>query len=110
MGHGKVTFISLGPNTHAGLSWRAVKAIAEADFVICACAGAHADVRRLACGRADIIDAGPWTTSAMLPFYDLAARDGFQVTHIRSGTPADLLEHVDRCCDLGLETEIVRCT
>jgi hypothetical protein len=47
-----------------------------------------------------------------MPFYDLASRGSFCVTRIFSGgiSADQVLEEVNRCRELCLEFEIVRCS
>ncbi|MGH3451784.1 MAG: hypothetical protein ACRDQW_13870, partial [Haloechinothrix sp.] len=107
-----MTFISVASDASTVLPWRATTAIADADIVIWADGTPRDDVLRNANGRADVIDSGRWTTHALLPFYDLASREGFRIAQIRSEIPArwdDVFEQMDRCCELGVATEIVRC-
>lgn len=109
MNTGRVTFISLTPNTSRSFSWRAACAVAEADFVIWTGEGAYPDVLQQASDHADVILDG--TTYSLLPFYDLASRDGFRIAHISSDVPArweEIVEQLDHCAELGLITEIVR--
>lgn len=110
MSIGRVTFISLRPSTAGSLSWRATSAIAEADFVLSTGETVSPEVLRHAPVHADVfLDGG--TTHSLLPFYDLASRDGFRIAHISSDVPArreEIVEQLDRCAELGLVTEIVR--
>ncbi|MGH3519853.1 MAG: hypothetical protein ACRDQ7_21180 [Haloechinothrix sp.] len=112
MSHGKVTFLSVVPDALDTLPWRATKAIAEADIVIWTTGTVRQDVLDHAHDNADVVAIGGWSTYSLMPFYDLASRDGFLIAHIRSDNPTewdDVFEQLDRCCELGLETEIVRC-
>lgn len=111
MSTGKVTFVSLIPDTSDSLSWRATWAIAEADFVIWTGGTVIADVLRHAPVHADVFLDSTGTSHALLPFYDLASRDGFRVAQISSEIPArqeEITEQLDLCAELGLITEIVR--
>ncbi|MPY98054.1 MAG: hypothetical protein GEU97_08640 [Actinophytocola sp.] len=93
------------------LSWRATRAIAEADVVISTGGGISDSVLRQAADHADVVIDEQGSAHALLPFYDLASRDGFRVAHISADGSVQwdtLIEHVDRCGELGLPTELVR--
>jgi precorrin-4 methylase len=108
---GKVTFVSLMPGTSGSLSWRATWAIAEADFVIWTGGTVIPDVLRHAPVHADVFLDSTGTSHSLLPFYDLASRDGFRIAQISSDIPArreEVVEQLDLCAELGLITEIVR--
>lgn len=110
MSIGRVTFISLTPGTVGSLSRQAACAIAEADFVISNGEAVSPEVLRHAPGHADIFLDGVGTTHSLMPFYDLASRDGFRIAHISSEIPTRseaMAEQLDRCAELGLATEIV---
>jgi hypothetical protein len=86
-------------------------AVAEAD-IIWATDQAPPDLLRHAARHADIItDAEYPPVHSVLPFYDLASCGGFRFTHIYlCNIPFDKVrEQIDRCRELGLEIEIVRC-
>jgi precorrin-4 methylase len=107
---GKVTFVAIGSISTDPFPWPATKAVAEAD-VIWTISRAPTELLQHAPVHADIIAAENAPIHSVLPFFDLASRDGFHVTRILSDDDAgaDLLEQVDRCRELGLEPEIVRC-
>ncbi|MQA63302.1 MAG: hypothetical protein GEU86_17835 [Actinophytocola sp.] len=111
MSIGRVTFISHTPGTTGSLSWRATCAIAEADFVISTGEVVSPEVLRHVPDHADVFLDGAGTTHSLMPFYDLASRDGFRIAHISSGIPdqsEEMAERLDRCAELGLTTEIIR--
>lgn len=111
MSTGRVTFIAVTPNVPDSLSWRARQVISEADIVIWASGEVCQETLRTAPDHADVVLDSPGATHSLLPFYDLAARDGFRVAHIRSDVPVrweHVFEHIDRCGELGLPTELVR--
>lgn len=111
MSTGRVTFIAVKPNASDSLSWRARKAISESDIVIWADGAVCRETLRAAPGHADVVLDSAGSTHSLLPFYDLAARDGFRIAHIRSDLPVaweQVFEHIDRCGELGLPTELVR--
>ncbi len=110
MSTGRVTFISIQSDFSEVLSWRAIRAIAEADFVIFSGGDTCENALRHAPDHADVIIDEQGSTHSLLPFYDLASRDGFRVAHIRPDSSArwdTLFDHVDRCGELGLTTELV---
>lgn len=111
MSNGRVTFISLKPSTSGSLPWRATSAVAEADFVISTSGTVPTELLRHASRHADVFFDGSGTTYSLLPFYDLASRDGFRIAHISSDIPVqreEMVEQLDRCAELGLVTEVVR--
>lgn len=111
MTRGKVTLVSISSTSVGQHSRHAVKAVAEAD-IIWATTQVPADLLRHAAKHADIIIAAENPSiHSVLPFYDLASRGGFRVTRIYSCSipPDEVLDQIDRCRELGLEVEIVRC-
>lgn len=111
MNTGRVTFISAPTNVSDALSWRARQVIGQADIVIWAGGDMRPEILRAAPEYADIVTDVPASTHALLPFYDLASRDGFRIAHIRADVPVrweQVFDHVDRCGELGLRTELVR--
>ena len=108
---GKVTFVGAGPGAADLLTFRAARAIAEADVVIWAASLVQAEVLEHAREGAEILD------SATMSLEDVvrrlragAAREGLRVARIHSGDPAlwgGTQEQVDRCAELGIATEIV---
>jgi precorrin-4/cobalt-precorrin-4 C11-methyltransferase len=108
---GRVTFIAVTPSYSDSLSWRARQIIGEADIVIWTGDEVCRPALHVAPAHADVFLAEEWSIHPLLPFYDLASRDGFRVAHIRSDTPIQweqVGEHIDRCSELGLTTELVR--
>ncbi|KWX01526.1 Precorrin-4 C11-methyltransferase [Carbonactinospora thermoautotrophica] len=107
---GKVTFVGAGPGAADLLTFRAARAIAEADVVIWAASLVHPDVLQHARADAEIIDSARLPMEGVLPVYERAAREGLRVARIHSGDPAlwgALQEQLDRCRELGLRTEVV---
>ncbi len=101
----------MSPYISDSLSWRATRAIADADVVIWTGGAVRDGVLRQAPDHADVVIDERGATHSLLPFYDLASRDGFRVAHIRADGSARwdaLFDHVDRCGELGLATELVR--
>lgn len=103
---------STGPTRSASRPLRPQpRAVAEADFIF-ATTLAPANLLRHAPGHADIIvDIDDPSFHSVMPFYDLASRGNFRVTRIFSGgiSADQVLEQVNRCRELCLEFEIVRC-
>ncbi len=107
---GKVTFVGAGPGAADLLTFRAARAIAEADVVIWAASLVHPDVLRHARADAEIVDSARLPMEGVLPVYERAAREGLRVARVHSGDPAllgALQEQLDRCRELGLRTEVV---
>jgi precorrin-4/cobalt-precorrin-4 C11-methyltransferase len=107
---GRVVFVGAGPGAADLLTFRAAKAIAEADVVIWAASLVHEDVLQHARADAEIVDSARLPMEGVLPYYERAAAEGLTVARIHSGDPAlwgALQEQLDRCDDLGLDTEIV---
>jgi precorrin-4/cobalt-precorrin-4 C11-methyltransferase len=107
---GRVVFVGAGPGAADLLTFRAAKAIAEADVVIWAASLVHEDVLQHARPDAEIVDSARLPMEGVLPYYERAAAEGLTVARIHSGDPAlwgALQEQLDRCGDLGLDTEVV---
>jgi precorrin-4/cobalt-precorrin-4 C11-methyltransferase len=107
---GRVVFVGAGPGAADLLTFRAAKAIAEADVVIWAASLVHEDVLQHAGPEAEIVDSARLPMEGVLPYYERAAAEGLTVARIHSGDPAlwgALQEQLDRCRDLGLDTEVV---
>lgn len=106
---GRVTFIICSSHSAAAICWRARQVVGVADIVISEGAQRQ-DMVRNAPEHADVIMMNPDSTIPLLPFYDLASRDGFQLVHIHDhigdqwNRVKDLAE---RCGELGLTTELV---
>jgi precorrin-4/cobalt-precorrin-4 C11-methyltransferase len=110
MTDGKVVFVGAGPGAADLLTFRAARAIAEADVVIWAASLVHEDVLAHARADAEIVDSAALPMEGVLPYYERAAAEGLTVARIHSGDPAlwgALQEQLDRCAELGLATEIV---
>ena len=109
---GKVTLLSISSTSADPVPWHAIRAVAEADFIF-ATSLTPMDLLRHAPGHADIIvDTDDPSVHSVMPFYDLASRGSFCVTRIFSGgiSADQVLEEVNRCRELCLEFEIVRCS
>src|SRR4051812_37770868 len=107
---GKVSFVGAGPGAADLLTFRAARAIAEADVVIWAASLVHPDVLEHAREGAEIVDSARLPMEGVLPYYRRAVDEGLTIARIHSGDPAlwgALQEQLDRCAELGLETEIV---
>jgi precorrin-4/cobalt-precorrin-4 C11-methyltransferase len=111
MGKGRVTFITVTPDPFSPLSWRARKAVNDADIVIWDGGVVQDNLLLHASEHADVVVADPGSIDSLLPFYDLASRDGFLVVNIRSTIPVrweHIFEQIERCDELGVKTELVR--
>ncbi|TDU03612.1 precorrin-4 C11-methyltransferase [Streptomyces sp. 846.5] len=107
---GKVTFVGAGPGAADLLTFRAARAIAEADTVIWAASLVQAEVLEHAREDAEILDSSLIPMEDVLAEYQRAADQGRRVARIHSGDPSlwgAVQEQLDRCRELGLETEIV---
>jgi precorrin-4/cobalt-precorrin-4 C11-methyltransferase len=108
--NGKVTFVGAGPGAADLLTFRAARAIAEADVVIWAASLVQEEVLQHAREDAEILDSSLIPMETVLAVYERAAQDGTKVARIHSGDPSlwgAVQEQLDRCRALGLETEIV---
>lgn len=107
---GRVVFVGAGPGAADLLTFRAARAIAEADIVIWAASLVQADVLDHARHGAEILDSSKLSMEDVLVVYERAARERLAVSRIHSGDPAlwgAVQEQLDRCRELGLDTEIV---
>src|SRR3954453_13858823 len=107
---GKVTFVGAGPGAADLLTFRAARAIADADVVIWASSLVTAEVLEHARADAEIVDSAAIPLEGGLELYRRAAAEGLRVSRIHSGDPAlwgAVQEQLDRCRELGLEVEIV---
>lgn len=107
---GTVTFVGAGPGAADLLTFRAARAIAEADVVVWAASLVHPDVLAHARPDAEVLDSAQLSLEGVLPLYQRAADEGLRVARIHSGDPSlwgAVQEQLDRCRALGLETEIV---
>ncbi|MFG2311627.1 precorrin-4 C(11)-methyltransferase [Streptomyces sp. NPDC048566] len=107
---GTVTFVGAGPGAADLLTFRAARAIAEADVVIWAASLVQADVLAHAREGAEILDSATMSLEDVVAVYERAREEGLRVARIHSGDPAlwgGTQEQVDRCAALGIATEIV---
>ncbi|NBM16349.1 precorrin-4 C(11)-methyltransferase [Streptomyces sp. GC420] len=107
---GKVTFVGAGPGAADLLTFRAARAIADADVVIWAASLVQAEVLEHARDGAEVLDSAKLSLEDVVAVYERAARDGLRVARVHSGDPAlwgGTQEQLDRCAALGLEVEIV---
>jgi precorrin-4/cobalt-precorrin-4 C11-methyltransferase len=107
---GRVVFVGAGPGAPDLLTERGARAIAAADIVIWA--SSLVDQRVLAHARADaeIVDSAQLPMEGVLPYYQRAAREQLAVARVHSGDPSlwgAVQEQLERCHELGLDTEIV---
>jgi precorrin-4/cobalt-precorrin-4 C11-methyltransferase len=92
------------------LTLRGAAAIAGADIVIWASSLVHPGVLEHARNGAEIVDSAQLPMEGVLPYYQRAAARSLTVARVHSGDPAlwgAIQEQLDRCSDLGLETEVV---
>jgi precorrin-4/cobalt-precorrin-4 C11-methyltransferase len=107
---GHVTFVGAGPGAADLLTFRAARAIADADVVIWASSLVEAAVLEHARPEAEIVDSAAIPLEGVLEIYRRAATDGLRVARVHSGDPAlwgAVQEQLDRCRELGLATEVV---
>lgn len=107
---GKVTFVGAGPGAADLLTFRAARAIAEADVVIWAASLVQAEVLDHAREGAEILDSATMSLEDVVAVYERAREQGLRVARIHSGDPAlwgGTQEQMDRCAELGIATEIV---
>jgi len=107
---GKVTFVGAGPGAADLLTFRAARAIAEADTVIWAASLVQAEVLEHARADAEVLDSSLVPMEDVLAVYRRAAAEDRRVARIHSGDPSlwgAVQEQLDRCRELGLDTEIV---
>jgi precorrin-4/cobalt-precorrin-4 C11-methyltransferase len=107
---GRVVFVGAGPGAPDLLTQRGAAAIAAADIVIWA--SSLVDQRVLAHARedAEIVDSAQLPMEGVLPYYERAARHHLTVARVHSGDPSlwgAVQEQLERCAELGLDTEIV---
>ena len=110
MSPGKVTFVGAGPGAPDLITLRGANAIATADVVIWASSLVHPGVLEHAGPTAEIVDSAELPMEGVLPCYERAAAEGLAVARVHSGDPAlwgAVQEQLDRCAELGLDTEIV---
>jgi precorrin-4/cobalt-precorrin-4 C11-methyltransferase len=107
---GRVTFVGAGPGAADLLTFRAARAIADADVVVWAASLVHEDVLQHVREGAEVVDSAQLPMEGVLPLYERAVHEGLRVARIHSGDPAlwgAVQEQLDRCRELGLETEVV---
>lgn len=107
---GKVTIVGAGPGAADLLTFRAARAIADADVVIWAASLVQAEVLDHAREGAEILDSAAMSLEDVVGVYERAAREGLKVARIHSGDPAlwgGTQEQLDRVAGLGLEVEII---
>ncbi|HXA63259.1 MAG TPA: precorrin-4 C(11)-methyltransferase [Streptosporangiaceae bacterium] len=107
---GKVVFVGAGPGAADLLTFRAARAISEADIVIWAASLVHPDVLQHARDGAQIVDSALLPMEGVLPFYERAVAEGLTIARIHSGDPAlwgAMQEQLDRCAAMGLATEVI---
>ncbi|WP_026416143.1 precorrin-4 C(11)-methyltransferase [Actinomadura oligospora] len=110
MSTGRVLFVGAGPGAADLLTFRAAKAIADADVVIWAASLVHPDVLVHAREDAEIVDSAQLPMEGVLPYYERALTEGLTIARIHSGDPAlwgALQEQLDRCVEMGLDTEVI---
>ena len=107
---GRVTFVGAGPGAADLLTFRGAAAIADADVVVWASSLVHPDVLAHARADARIVDSATVPLEEVVALYAAAAREGWRVARVHSGDPAlwgAIQEQLDRCAELGLDTEVV---
>lgn len=108
---GRVVFVGAGPGAPDLITERGAKAIATADIVIWASSLVdHRIVTDHARPGAEIVDSAKLPMEQVLPYYERAARDKLIVARVHSGDPSlwgAIQEQLERCHELGLDTEIV---
>lgn len=106
----KVTIVGAGPGAADLLTFRAARAIAEADIVIWAASLVQEEVLRHAREDAEILDSAGLPLEEVIAVYARALREGLRVARVHSGDPAlwgGTQEQIDRCAELGIELEVV---
>jgi precorrin-4/cobalt-precorrin-4 C11-methyltransferase len=107
---GKVTFVGAGPGAADLITLRGARAIADADVIVWASSLVQEAVLEHARPDAEIVDSAALPMEGVVPLYERAAAEGLKVARIHSGDPSlwgAVQEQLDRCAELGLETEIV---
>lgn len=107
---GTVTFIGAGPGAADLLTLRGAAAIGAADLVIWASSLVHQEVLAHARPGAELIDSAQLPIEGIIPHYERAAAEGLRVARVHSGDPSlwgAVQEQLERCRELGLETEVV---
>ncbi|GGV81376.1 MULTISPECIES: precorrin-4 C(11)-methyltransferase [Streptomyces] len=107
---GKVTFVGAGPGAADLLTFRAARAIAEADVVIWAASLVQAEVLTHAREDAEILDSASLSLEDVVAVYERAHAEGLKVARVHSGDPAlwgGTQEQLDQCARIGIATEVV---
>ncbi|MFB7504237.1 precorrin-4 C(11)-methyltransferase [Streptomyces broussonetiae] len=107
---GKVTFVGAGPGAADLLTFRAARAIADADVVIWAASLVQAEILEHAREEAEILDSAALSLEDVVAVYRRAHTEGLRVARIHSGDPAlwgGTQEQLDRCAQIGIATEVV---
>jgi len=105
-----VTFVGAGPGAADLITLRGARVIAEADVVVWARSLCHPDILGHAREGAEVVDSAELAMEDVLAVYARAAAQGLRVARVHSGDPAlwgAVQEQLDRCRDLGLQTEVV---
>ena len=109
-GTAKVTFIGAGPGAADLITLRGARAIAEADVLIWASSLVQEAVLEHARPDAEIVDSAALPMEGVIAIYERAVAEDLRVARIHSGDPSlwgAVQEQLERCRELGLETEIV---
>lgn len=107
---GKVVFVGAGPGAADLVTVRGARVIAAADIVIWARSLVHEDILADVRPDAEVVDSALVPLEGILPYYERAAAERLLVARVHSGDPAlwgGMIEQVERCRALGLETEVV---
>jgi precorrin-4/cobalt-precorrin-4 C11-methyltransferase len=110
MSRAKVWFVGAGPGAADLLTFRAARAIGEADIVVWARSLVMEEVLEHAREGAEIVASDELTHEQVTPFYERALREDLVVARIHSGDPAiygAIQEQIRVCDELGLPHEIV---
>lgn len=106
----KAWFVGAGPGAADLLTFRAARAIGEADIVVWARSLVMEEVLEHARPDAEIVASDDLTLEQVVPYYERAAADDLVLARIHSGDPAlygAIQEQIRVCLDLGLPYEIV---
>jgi len=107
---GRVVFVGAGPGAPDLLTRRGARAIQDADIVIWASSLVDHRILAHASEHAEIVDSAQLPMEGVLPYYQRAAQEKLSVARVHSGDPSlwgAVQEQLDRCRQLGLDTEIV---
>jgi precorrin-4 C11-methyltransferase len=106
----KVWFVGAGPGAADLLTFRAARAIAEADVVIWARSLVMEEVLAHARPDAEIVASDELTHENVVRFYERAVAEDLVVARVHSGDPSiygAIQEQIRACRELGLSYEIV---